>query len=97
MANKSAVFIISINPQSRHCFHLIPLLLNCYVNIITKLAASIEIFNLKPTFRLPYIHGLCSSMYSTWRPLVEKFCILLWGEGKERGKEKGAGGDERSS
>jgi hypothetical protein len=42
----------------------------------------IEILHLEPTCRLPYIHGLCSSMVCTWRPLVEKFvsfsCKLGW-------------------
>jgi hypothetical protein len=28
------------------------------------------------------LHGLCSSMDSTWRPLMEKFCILLWQAGR---------------
>jgi hypothetical protein len=40
-------------------------------------------------------------MVCTWRPLVEKFCILLWQarvgreiyERKGRGNEKGAGGE----
>jgi hypothetical protein len=24
------------------------------------------------------IHGLCTGMVCTWRPLLEKFCILVW-------------------
>jgi hypothetical protein len=48
---------------------------------------SIEILHLEPTCRLPYIHGLCSSLVCTWRPLVEKFCILLWQVRVARGIE----------
>jgi hypothetical protein len=47
-------------------------------------------------------------MVCTWRPLVNKFSILLWQarvdreireicERKGRGNEKGAGGDDKSS
>jgi hypothetical protein len=46
-------------------------------------------------------------MVCTWRPLVEKFSILLWQarmgreieryERKGRGYEKAAGGDDKSS
>jgi hypothetical protein len=69
---------------------------------------TIEILNLEPTCRLPYIHGLCSSMDRTWRPLVEKFCILLWQtrvgreivrykrERKEEMKWERSRGDEKS-
>jgi hypothetical protein len=48
------------------------------IHRITFIIYTIEILNLEPTCRLPYLHGLCSSMNSTWRPLVEKFSILLW-------------------
>jgi hypothetical protein len=71
-----------------------------------KVVLTIEILHLEPTCRLPYIHGLCSSMVCTWRLLVEKFCILFWQarvdreieryESKGRGNEKGAGGIRRA-
>jgi hypothetical protein len=47
-----------------------------YKHVSTVHVHIIEILHLEPTCRLPYIHG--SRMVCTWRPLVEKFCILLW-------------------
>jgi hypothetical protein len=53
----------------------------CNSHMLRRLAGwffSIDMLSLDSRWRHPYIHGLFSSMVCTWRPLVEKFSILLW-------------------